>query len=340
MRYIGGKSAILEYIDEEVNPAMASSVIDVFAGSGVVSRYFARKGMKVISNDILYFSYVLTRGMICYPEAPKFENLGIKNPISFLNGIPTSDINDDGKNFVWDNYSPHGLDGRMYFQERNALKIDLIRRTILDWKKSGLLDEVEYYYLLSCLIAAVPYVSNIAGVYGAFLKHWDPRSFKELELAVPAVESNLSPYNFVCNSDYKEVLTYVSADVLYADPPYNNRQYLPNYHVLETIARYDYPKLHGVSGMRDYGSESKSDFCVASKVEEAFESLIKLADVDKIVISYNNEGLLDTKTLSQLCQEYARADSFKLVEIPYKKYKSHKSGGKDVVEQLFVFKKK
>lgn len=25
------------------------------------------------------------------------------------------------------------------------------------------------------------------------------------------------------------------SDLLYADPPYNSREYLPNYHVLETI---------------------------------------------------------------------------------------------------------
>ena len=61
----------------------------------------------------------------------------------------------------------------MYFQNQNALKIDLIRLTIEEWKKEGLLTEEEYFYLLAALIEAVPYVSNIAGVYGAYLKHWD-----------------------------------------------------------------------------------------------------------------------------------------------------------------------
>ncbi len=49
----------------------------------------------------------------------------------------------------------------------------------------------------------------------------------------------------VCtNADYTQILSE-QYDLLYADPPYNAREYLPNYHVLETIARYDYPKLQG-----------------------------------------------------------------------------------------------
>jgi adenine-specific DNA-methyltransferase len=47
---------------------------------------------------------------------------------------------------------------------------------------------------------------------------------------------------------------------MYADPPYNAREYLPNYHVLETIARYDYPVIKGITGMREYDKQ-KSVFC-------------------------------------------------------------------------------
>ena len=60
----------------------------------------------------------------------------------------------------------------------------------------------------------------------------------------------------------------MTADIAYVDPPYNQRQYVPNYHVLETIARYDSPALKGVTGMRPYDSQ-RSDFCIKNKVNDA-----------------------------------------------------------------------
>mgnify|MGYP002563078506 FL=1 len=66
MRYIGGKSLLLENINAVIreNAGEISSVIDVFAGSTVVSDFFKKQGLRVISNDFLYFSYVIARGTI------------------------------------------------------------------------------------------------------------------------------------------------------------------------------------------------------------------------------------------------------------------------------------
>lgn len=66
----------------------------------------------------------------------------------------------------------------MYFTPSNALKIDKIREQIEVWNKANLLEESEYFYLLSCLISAIPFISNITGTYGAYLKHWDKRALK------------------------------------------------------------------------------------------------------------------------------------------------------------------
>ena len=38
-----------------------------------------------------------------------------------------------------------------------------------------------------------------------------------------------------------------------------HRQYASNYHLLETIAKYDNPKIKGKTGLRDY-SNQKSKF--------------------------------------------------------------------------------
>lgn len=48
-----------------------------------------------------------------------------------------------------------------------------------------------------------------------------------------------------------ELITQIKGvDILYLDPPYNERQYAPKYHILETIAKWDNPKIQGITGMK------------------------------------------------------------------------------------------
>jgi len=59
----------------------------------------------------------------------------------------------------------------------------------------------------------------------------------------------------VFNADINEVAKKVNGDILYLDPPYNHRQYATNYHLLETIAKYDNPEIHGKTGLREYQNQ-------------------------------------------------------------------------------------
>ncbi len=226
----------------------------------------------------------------------------------------------------------------MYFQPKNALKIDIIRLTIEKWRSNGLLDDDEYFYLLAALINAVPYVANIAGVYAAYLKHWDPRTFKDITLTPPATARIIGKCQCF-NLDYRK-LQDIGNSLLYADPPYNQREYCPNYHILETIARYDYPQIHGVTGLRPY-RQQKSPFCSPKTVTSAFNDLIAGTSARYILISYNNEGLLSTDRLTELCLSYARAKSFRLTELPYRRYKNKiPNNTAGLKELLFFFEKK
>lgn len=342
MRYIGGKKLLLDDIQNTIKEYTTDvkSIIDVFSGSGIVSTHFKQNDFMVYSNDFLYFSYVLNRGTIDLCEKPKFEGLKMKNPLEYLNELELKDTNISLEDcFIYNNYSPNEKCERMYFQNDNAIKIDIIRISIENWYKENKINEDEYYYLLASLISAVPYVSNIAGVYGAYLKHWDKRTYNPLELKeLEIIDSNKKSQSY--NANYNDLLDNIEADLLYADPPYNARQYLPNYHVLETIAKYDYPEISGVTGMRKY-EDQKSDFCKKSQVNNAFENLIKKANVKYIMISYNNEGLLSTEELSNICIKYAKANTFKLIEKDYRRYKSKiPNNNKGLKEQLYVFEKR
>ncbi len=340
MRYIGGKSLMIDNINNviEQNNVNIDSVIDLFSGSGIVANSFKGKGYQTISNDLLYFSYVLSRAAIGLNEKPTFKNLGIDEPIKYLNGLKLADtVFDIDQCFIYNNYSPVGDCERMYFQPDNALKIDIIRLTIKKWYKEELITEDEYFYLLSSLINAVPFISNITGVYAAYLKYWDERTYKTLELTEPIITSN-GKKNECYNSDFTELLSK-KCDLLYADPPYNSREYLPNYHILETIARYDYPEIHGVTGMRNY-DDQKSVFCKKNTVSSAFVTMIRDCQSKYILISYNNEALLSTDELSDICKQYAVDDSFKLYEFDYRRYKNKiPNNTKGLKEQLYLLRR-
>ncbi len=341
MRFIGGKSLVLPYLKELIHEKTKDVKIvgDLFSGSGVVSKMFKEEGYETISNDLMYFCYVLLRGTIALKDKPKFSNVkkNIGDPISFLNNINMTQVEiEKSKCFIYNNYSPKG--GRMYLQEENALKIDYIRIIIEEWKSLGYIDDDEYFYLLACLIEAIPYVSNIAGVYGAYLKFWDNRSYKKLELAEPELILNGSK-SLVYNTDANELIKGIKMDLCYMDPPYNQRQYLPNYHLLETVARYDYPAIKGVTGMRDY-SDERSEYCMKANVKTAFEDFIKTVNTKYIIISYNTEGLLETEEIIDILKKYGKEETFELKNINYNRYKNAKTqSNKNLKEQLYFIEK-
>lgn len=340
MRFIGSKANLLENIKQVIDENCDGKneiFCDIFSGTGVVSRYF-KPHYQIISNDILYFSYILTAATIENNIVPKFEqleNIGIDDPITYLE---TENHQSAYNGFVTESYSPKGHAGRMYLTEANAERIDFIRATIENWKDKKLIDQYEYKYLLACLIEGVPFVSNTTGTYGAFLKKWDKRAFKQFEMFRLGVVNN-NRRNICYNEDANELIKKISGDIIYIDPPYNDRQYLPNYHVLETIAKYDNPELKGITGVRPYQNE-KSDYCVKKKVKETFEDLIKNADFKHIVISYSEDGLLDVADLLEILKRYCIADSVKQYTIPYTRYKSKLKQNKiDHHEYIFYAKK-
>ena len=145
-------------------------------------------------------------------------------------------------------------------------------------------------------------------MYGAFLKHVKKSAQKEFELELlPIIDGDRR--SKVYNEDIAELITRINGDILYLDPPYNERQYCANYHVLETISRYDSPELKGKTGLRDYKSQ-KSDFCSSKTVVDAFEHIIKHADFQYIFLSYNNEGLMPFDTIRGVMEKYGAYEMF------------------------------
>lgn len=340
MRFIGSKVNLLSNIEEFINENITDSptvFMDMFSGTGTVAEYF-KKDYCIYSNDSLYFSYILQKARIENNHVPRFTKLkqrGISDPLGFLE---TAEIIIKPDYFITHNYSPYNGCERMYFSVENASRIDFIRQQINKWKENNLINKKEFAYILATLIEAIPYISNISGTYGAYLKHWDKRALSKLKLQRIEVKDNYYT-NKSFNEDANQVIERVRGDVLYIDTPYNSRQYISNYHLLETIARYDYPEIYGKTGLRPY-QNTKSAYCSKRDVLNVFSDLIEKAKFRHIIVSYSTEGLMTVDEIEQVLKRHGIADTFNLARIPYRKYKSkHKQKESNLNELLFYIQK-
>lgn len=342
MRYIGSKALLLEKIEDLIRKKTndAQSLCDIFSGTSIVARHF-KKDFQITSNDLLHFSYVLQKATIeneNYPAFKKIKEYIGKDPFDYFEKIKVDKKMLLDTPFIYENYSPNENSERQYFSNENALRIDFIRQSIEDWHNKNLLDVNEYYYLLAGLIEAIPFVSNIAGTYGAYLKHWDKRAHKKLELVKLDTFSNRKE-NRSYNLDSNELIKNINGDILYIDPPYNKRQYAPNYHVLETISRYDNPEIYGKTGLRPY-KELKSKYCVVKDVVSTFSELIENAQFKHIIISYSTEGIMSAEDIENVLKKHGILETFHLTKTPYRRYK-HRAGHveHELHELLFYIQK-
>lgn len=343
MRYIWSKILLLEWIqkiiDENIKISSWDIFCDIFSWTANVAGFFKRK-YKIISNDLLYFSYVIQRGIIKNNQIPKFDTIKSKiwiDPIYYFNSLQEIDIKGE-RGFIYNNYSPHIHSERKYFTNQNALKIDYIRRTLEIRKNDQLVDDDEYFYLLASLIVNVPSISNIAWTYWAYLKTWDWRVLKDLKVTHFDVINNWF-LNECYNEDANELIKKIEGTLLYLDPPYNTRQYLWNYHILETIAKYDNPEIKGKTWSRK-DDNKKSKYCSRNSVLKSFEDLIKQANFSNILLSYSTEGIMQEKEIQEIMQEYWISDSFKIFRKPYRRYKRVAWGINTQLEELLFFIKK
>ncbi len=352
MRYYGCKSKLLDFLSEGVAKTGINSgavFCDLFSGTTTVARHFKQKGYTVYANDFLEFSYSLARAYIKNNNYPFFEGLhgvvtgvngsidNINKVIEYLNNLKQL------KGFIYKNYCPSGtknLDSpRMYFTDDNGMRIDAIRTKIQEWTDKKIIGNDEFYILLTSLIEAIPYVANISGNYAAYLKHWDPRALKSIRLQVPDIPKSKRNNN-AFKEDANELIKKIHSDILYLDPPYNARQYAPNYFLLELIAEgwfNEKPKIYGKTGMRAY-EDQKSVYCQKNTVLNAFGDLIQNAKTRFILLSYNDEGIMSEEEIVDVLSTRGRVQIFKK---PYRRYRSinqDESDRRTVFETLYFVK--
>lgn len=302
MNYIGSKYSLLDFIDCTIKTVVGENLsdltfCDIFAGTGIVGRYFKTKVRKVISNDWEYYSYALNRNYIGNHDEiiDKEKYIEILNQ---LNGIENG--------FIYKQYCLGGGNNRQYFSDENGKKIDAIRSQIESWKNNNEITNDLYFFLLSSLIESADKYANTASVYGAFLKSLKKSAQKPLVITPANFQLNHNEHE-VYNEDANKLIKRIEGDILYLDPPYNSRQYGANYHLLNTIAEYKPFIPKGKTGLREY---KKSSYCSKTLVKASFEELICDSKFKYIILSYNNEGIMPMETIRDIMSKYGHYQIF------------------------------
>lgn len=279
----------IETVIEEVTNGNFDTFADLFAGTGIVGSTYRERGYHVISNDKQYYSYILNKHLI--------ENdRGIDNSLLFhLNAIRGK------KGFIYKHYGQSS--GKVCFSDYNAMKIDAIRSEIEKLYQNKQINRIEYIHCLASLINSADKYANTSVIYSSYLKELKSSAQKKFKLeALPIIKGIKGK---VYNEDANSLIRKISGDVLYIDPPYNTIQYSRIYHLLETIAKYDNPRLIGDNRVRDYFHQ-KSSYSSPKTAISSLEDLIAHADFNYIFLSYNNEGIIPFESIQQLMSKYGQ----------------------------------
>ncbi len=314
MNYIGSKYKLSDFIKSTIYSMVGNDLsdkvfCDLFAGTGIVGRNFKKEVQQVISNDFEYYSFVLNKNYI----GNHLEINDKQTLIDELNNLPLIE-----NGFIFQNYCLGSGSNRQYFSDENGKKIDTIRTKIQEWKQANSINESQYYFLLASLLESADKVANTASVYGAFLKHLKKSAQKEFILENADFEINDNEHQ-VFNQNSNELIQHIQGDILYLDPPYNARQYGSNYHMLNTIAKYEQFEPKGKTGLPTY---QKSKYCSKNFVLNEFENLIKNAEFEYIFLSYNNEGLMSVNDVKNVMSKYG---NYYLEKTDYQRFKSDKT---------------
>lgn len=353
--YIGSKMKLLDYISETVKNYMGKEYgeidgfADICSGTGVVA-FDVLKGSckRILTNDIQHYAYTVSSAWTTKNiDMVKMEGmiLKINTMIGNIDVLPKYDKT--SLYFIYNNYTEAGPEGRMYLSMKNGYKIDKVRHEIMRLQNESLINLDEHNLLLKILLYAVAGVSNIASVYGAYLKNYKPCALKDLVLDVGLMDSLVKTDDIDHVAKNMNITDLLLSDdlsgyeVVYIDPPYvANRGYHDNYHLLETISRYDYPSIKGKTGLREAGVKSK--FCSKRDAASEFKNVLEKIKSRYIFISYSSESVVSKENMISMMEGAGWKDVI-CYEKEYQRFKSNRNSEdlqqKNIIEFIFCGKR-
>jgi adenine-specific DNA-methyltransferase len=309
IKYLGSKRVLLPAILRVVAAVPgARTVVDLFSGTARVGHALKAAGYRVRANDHLAYAHALAR---CYVEADR-EALArdAERLVAELSALP-------GR-AGW--FTETFCVRSRYFQPRNGARIEAIREAIA---RKGLPPALEAVLLVS-LMEAADRVDSTTGVQMAYLKQWAPRAHNDLALRVPALLPRAAAGPGEAHGlDAREAAAALEGDVAYLDPPYNQHSYLGNYHVWETLVRWDAPAVYGTACKRIDCRERRSPFNSRRRFREAYAELVAAVRAPVLLASFSDEGFLARPELEALLATRGRVH---VIAIDHPRYVGAKIG--------------
>jgi adenine-specific DNA-methyltransferase len=299
IKYIGSKRVLVPHIVRGVSAFPKSKrVLDLFSGTSRVARGLKESGRYVIANDHLSYAATLAR---CYVQADAHRWLGkAAKLVAELSEIPP----EPGY------FTKTFCEDARYLQPHNGARVDAIREAL---DRYALDPELEAIALVS-LMEAADRVDSTTGVQMAYLKKWAVRSFNELQLRVPAI---LPGPGEALQLEAAEAAALIDADVAYIDPPYNQHSYMGNYHVWESLVRWDKPDTYGIANKRVQCKNYKSDFNSKRRIHQGLRDVIEAIRCRHLLVSFNNEGYVDRDEMIALLSTKGHVG---VVAVDFKRY--------------------
>lgn len=359
--YIGNKRRLLPLIGDALNKAAGGPLdglrfADPFCGSGIVSRFARRLGMKVTANDWEPYARVLAKAWL-EPVPADIVRIfggsgGLEEAVDKLNHLPPPAEEEE---YLARYYAPSSPDPskadyrteRLFYTRWNALKLDAARNWIdiaLAKSLPDSDDDLRRCLLLAPIIYAAATYVNTSGVFKAFHKGFGghgkdalSRIMRPIDFIAPTVID--APPGKVYSRDTAELVSeglLSDADIVYLDPPYNQHQYGSNYHLLNTLVKWDRVpepldlgpdgRLVRKAGIRRDWAKTRSEYCSRRTACNAFSELLDGLKAPLLLVSYSTDGIIPFDKLRSLCEDYGR---LRLEANPYPTYR----GGRQSVRR-------
>lgn len=317
-------SVVTECVAKIDKPSEEIVLCDLFSGSGKVANHFKDR-FKVVANDLEYYSFATLSNLLNNDSSVAYECQPI---VDWMNYAMESE---DG--FIYQNYSEQA--GCTYFTDENAMKIDAGINLVYDMYGRAELTDQQFYYCLCSVLEAADKVSNTTGLYSAYLKKFSAIALKPIEFKPFELKESVAS-NEVYLGDANHLIQVSRGDILYLDPPYTQMQYSNAYHVLNTIAQNEQPRIHGISGRPE--GRNVSPWSSKPKVEDEFRRLVESANFEYLVMSYSNESIMPVELIADVMSSHGK---YEIRQMQYKKFKSRTEASKEafVTEYLHVLHK-
>jgi adenine-specific DNA-methyltransferase len=302
IKYLGSKRTLIPVLTQLAQASGAKTALDLFTGTTRVAQAFKKLGMNVTASDVA--SYAECFGKTWIELDGDSANRGeLVQALAELESLP----GEAGY------FTQKFCEEARYFQPKNGERVDAIRERIeTDYRESWM-----YYPLLTSLILGADRVDSTTGIQMAFLKGWASRSGNRLELRDPEL---LAGVGRSIRGDALEIVKDLPpVDLAYLDPPYNQHRYFSNYHIWESLVRWDKPETYGIANKRldARDAEMKSPFNSKKTMAKALAQLVDDLKCETMVLSYNNESWLSRDNLLEIASKRGHVE---ILDFDFKRY--------------------